>query len=125
MTSCLDDYTIDSRGDIGSWIRIAACESLVQLSQYLSELDVRDAVARLLRVSVEKMDRVRIAAGKTLCMLIPLWTDAEKELREFVNTYALSKQLIAEWTEIHLESLPKCILSWLNYCPSPCIVRRF
>lgn len=34
----LNDYTIDNRGDVGSWVRDAAMEVLVQLTQLLTEL---------------------------------------------------------------------------------------
>jgi tubulin-specific chaperone D len=85
LTNCLDDYTVDSRGDVGSWIRIAACSSLVPIFQNSRNVDIRLTIAKLLRLSVEKMDRVRTAAGESLCALIPLWPDAEDVLQEFIT----------------------------------------
>ena len=89
LTSCLDDYTVDSRGDVGSWIRMAACESLVSIFKHTSQEEVRVTIGKLLRLSVEKMDKVRTVAGRTLCVLIPQWTDAEDSLKEFIEGYAL------------------------------------
>ena len=89
LTNCLDDYTIDSRGDVGSWIRMAACESLVPVFKHTSQEEVRLAIGKLLRLSVEKMDKVRTAAGKTLCVVIPQWTDVEDSLKEFIEGYVL------------------------------------
>lgn len=50
-------------------------------------MEIRPTVAKLLRLSVEKMDRVRIVAGESLCALIPLWPDAEAALRKFTETF--------------------------------------
>jgi len=66
VIACLDDYSADSRGDVGSWIRMAACESLVPLFK-TAPVDLGIVtIGKLLRLSVERMDRVRQAAGKTL-----------------------------------------------------------
>jgi len=66
VTACLDDYSVDSRGDVGSWIRMAACDSLVPLFK-TAPIDLAIVtIGKLLRLSVERMDRVRQAAGKTL-----------------------------------------------------------
>jgi tubulin-specific chaperone D len=83
FTNCLDDYTVDSRGDVGSWVRMAACESLIAVFKFASQQEVRKTVGKLLRLSVEKMDRVRTVAGKTLCILVPLWKEAEDQLKEY------------------------------------------
>jgi hypothetical protein len=89
MTNCLDDYTVDSRGDVGSWIRMATCESLVPVFKHTSQEEVRLTIGKLLRLSVEKMDKVRTVAGRTLYVLIPQWTDAEDSLKEFIKGYVL------------------------------------
>jgi tubulin-specific chaperone D len=85
LTNCLDDYTVDSRGDVGSWIRMAACESLISVYKHVTQ-DVKMTIGRLLRLSVEKMDRVRVIAGKTLCAIIPQ-ADVEINLKEFIARY--------------------------------------
>jgi tubulin-specific chaperone D len=83
LTECLDDYSIDSRGDVGSWIRMSACESLVPLYPNIKE-DIRVTIGKLLRLSVERMDRVRSVAGRTLCVIIPS-SNVETDLKEFID----------------------------------------
>jgi hypothetical protein len=78
---------VDSRGDVGSWIRIAACTSLEPVLRYSKTVDIRPTIEKLLRLSVEKMDRVRITAGAALCALVPLWSEAERDLRTFTERY--------------------------------------
>lgn len=87
MTASLDDYTVDSRGDVGSWVRMAACESLVPTFRHTSQVNIRGIIGKLLRLSVEKMDRVRNVSGRTLCTLVPLWAEAESDLRSFIEAY--------------------------------------
>ena len=85
LTSCLDDYTVDSRGDVGSWIRMAACESILPVFKYASDEDFNLTIGKLLRLSVEKMDKVRSVAGQTLCTLVSQWSEADDLLRTFVE----------------------------------------
>lgn len=86
LTTCLDNYTVDSRGDVGSWIRMAACESLIPVCKHLTG-EVKVTIGKLLRLSVEKMDRMRVAAGKTLCAIISQ-SDNQTVLKEFINGYS-------------------------------------
>ena len=86
LTDCLDDYTVDQRGDVGSWIRIAACEALVPLMKFSSQENVEKTIGKILRLCVEKMDRVRTVAGRTLCAIVPQWPVSEESLLEFVGT---------------------------------------
>jgi hypothetical protein len=87
LTMCLDDYTVDSRGDVGSWIRMAACESLITVFKYTKEENTDDTVGKMLRLSVEKMDRVRSVAGTCLCEIVIHWSNAPEILRKFVARY--------------------------------------
>lgn len=68
----MDDYSIDSRGDVGSWIREACIEASLEIESisfyatpsYLSE-DLNSRVfSQILRQSVEKIDKVRVVAGR-------------------------------------------------------------
>ena len=95
FVDALEDYTIDNRGDVGSWVReeamkgLAACcgmrrklreagsggaETTSDLSVGPSagsavSLDTR-IVRAVLKQSFEKIDRVRLSAGTCLCSLL-------------------------------------------------------
>lgn len=73
------DYTVDQRGDVGSWVRlvsIAAVEctfaALARGSSRLAQLSLFDqdqldvAVSSLLKQAVERLDKLREAAGQAL-----------------------------------------------------------
>ena len=78
----LSDYSTDSRGDIGSWIREAAMISLKYLliqgalsnyltsSSSLSSMLVGEVIAGILKQSVEKIDKIRKIAGEIIQELI-------------------------------------------------------
>ena len=69
LQTCLDDYTNDQRGDIGSHLRIGAIEAVEIILRYglLSEEKSRRAViARICRLAGERLDKVRIRAWR--CM---------------------------------------------------------
>ncbi|KAL1689403.1 armadillo-type protein [Schizophyllum commune] len=74
----LEDYTMDERGDVGSWIRITSIQGLRDcaimllqrpnlLPSYLSSEVYHAAVAGILKQGVERLDNVRAEAGA--CML--------------------------------------------------------
>src|SRR5688572_14162822 len=71
----MEDYTTDTRGDVGSWVReasICAFRSIVPVvvsskanaiwPEHLSDL----VVASVMRQSVERIDKLRYVAGTTL-----------------------------------------------------------
>ncbi|KAJ3074663.1 hypothetical protein HDU98_010659, partial [Podochytrium sp. JEL0797] len=83
----MEDYSIDSRGDVGSWIRESCFKAwpvliplfdrvnhtLTQTQQmYLHPETCARAVKSLIRQSVEKIDRVREAAGIALRAVLDL-----------------------------------------------------
>ncbi|KAL1667009.1 armadillo-type protein [Schizophyllum commune] len=74
----LEDYTMDERGDVGSWIRITSIQGLRDcaimllqrpnlLPSYLPPEVYHAAVAGILKQGVERLDNVRAEAGA--CML--------------------------------------------------------
>ncbi|KAI5896933.1 ARM repeat-containing protein [Schizophyllum commune H4-8] len=74
----LEDYTMDERGDVGSWIRISSIQGLrdcaimllqrpALLPSYLRPDVYHAAVAGILKQGVERLDNVRAEAGA--CML--------------------------------------------------------
>lgn len=86
LQSGLEDYTIDQRGDIGSWIRIACIRGLATFSEilfsnasnipnfeeYLPAAKYHDAVGGILKQGVERLDNVRSEAGDHFLRLLLL-----------------------------------------------------
>ncbi|KAJ6508836.1 TBCD protein [Mycena sanguinolenta] len=84
----LQDYTIDERGDVGSWIRIAClrgltavCEIVIPnagtvlaatFDEYFSAPKYHDIVAGVLKQGVERLDNVRQEAGECFQVLLRL-----------------------------------------------------
>ncbi|KAF9953260.1 hypothetical protein BGZ70_000310 [Mortierella alpina] len=83
----LQDYSIDHRGDVGSWIREACMQGLEVMvplvarldrkaqreqpsQRYLSDQDHTQTFAKLLQQSVEKIDRIRACAATTMIALL-------------------------------------------------------
>ncbi|KAL6719073.1 hypothetical protein ACLMJK_003308 [Lecanora helva] len=58
---CLDDYTINVKGDVGSLVRIQAIEaaSLILKRKLLDHKQTRQIMARVGGLAVEKLDKVR------------------------------------------------------------------
>lgn len=69
LQTCLDDYTNDQRGDIGSHLRIVAIEAvdIALLHRLLPEEESRRTlISRVCRLAGEKLDKVRIRAWQCL-----------------------------------------------------------
>ncbi|KAG1906602.1 tubulin folding cofactor D C terminal-domain-containing protein [Suillus fuscotomentosus] len=95
LDSGLDDYTMDERGDVGSWVRMACIEGLASIfedlfrvsgnipefANYLPAQRYHSVIARILRQGVERLDNVRQTAGHCLLRLfrIPLPTVPHQE----------------------------------------------
>jgi hypothetical protein len=86
LLSGLEDYTIDERGDIGSWARIACVQGLTSciidlfavansvenFEEYLPLPKYLHAVAGILKQGVERLDNVRQEAGACFYRLLKL-----------------------------------------------------
>lgn len=86
MLHGLEDYTIDERGDVGSWIRIvclrgltAFCEillphasTLLGFVEYFPAAKYHGVVGGVLKQGVERLDNVRQDAGECLHILLQL-----------------------------------------------------
>ncbi|KAF9191021.1 hypothetical protein BGZ51_007854 [Haplosporangium sp. Z 767] len=92
----LQDYSIDHRGDVGSWVREASMQGLEvmiplvvrldgetkgtdvqqQHQPYLSDLDHVQVLAKLLQQSVEKIDRIRVCAARVMTTLLYARTES-------------------------------------------------
>ena len=77
-----EDYCVDNRGDVGSWVREAAMDAIPDLaaaaqaagggetSGTLRPDRAREIVSALLKQAAEKIDRVRAAAGAALASML-------------------------------------------------------
>ncbi|KAM6164683.1 tubulin-specific chaperone D [Rhynchocyon petersi] len=80
LLKCMADYTTDSRGDVGVWVREAAMTSLMELTLLLGrnrpELIPTDVCEKILccvaQQASEKIDRVRAHAANVLLTLLHL-----------------------------------------------------
>ncbi|TPX38881.1 hypothetical protein SeLEV6574_g07547 [Synchytrium endobioticum] len=108
----LSDYTVDARGDVGSWVREASLKALTvclpigarvdgietQVS-FISKDVARAAVAGACQQALERIDRVREAAGALLMTI--LW--------------AVDRGIAVESREEFEKVLPRDVdLNWLN-----------
>ncbi|KAI7830495.1 tubulin folding cofactor D C terminal-domain-containing protein [Gamsiella multidivaricata] len=133
----LEDYSIDHRGDVGSWSREASMlglEVMVPLVarldaeaesssssavRYLSDEDHTLALSKLLQQSVEKIDRIRACAAMVMTTILyttsagPSSTPAEQEVeqQELSSEYVLR----AAHREQVMQVLPKNDdMNWLQ-----------
>ncbi|CAL9693227.1 unnamed protein product [Knipowitschia caucasica] len=78
LLNCMNDYTTDSRGDVGSWVREAAMTSLrditILVSESAPEILAPNLVGRMMcclaQQAAEKIDRYRAHAGNIFLQLI-------------------------------------------------------
>uniref|UniRef100_A0A8C8DKC6 Tubulin-specific chaperone D n=1 Tax=Oryzias sinensis TaxID=183150 RepID=A0A8C8DKC6_9TELE len=67
LLSCLNDYTMSSRGDVGAWVREAAMTSLMELSILMASSPLMCCLAQQ---AAEKIDRYRAHAIKVFLRLL-------------------------------------------------------
>lgn len=84
LISGLEDYTIDERGDVGSWVRIASIQGLTSVSvtlltlantdakyiEYIPASLYQKAIAGILKQGVGRLDNVRQQAGEGIERLL-------------------------------------------------------
>lgn len=95
LVNGLSDYSVDSRGDVGSWVREACMRGLGRLCPLLCRLPhgaisssrTRDVVAGILQQCAERIDRVRTCAGGVIVELL-----ADEEFRKVVTGSAYLQQ---------------------------------
>lgn len=142
----LNDYAIDNRGDVGSWVREAAMEGIESCTYILCQLPTNlnqdlmeeeqglhalcgvkghqgifdketgiQVIGGLAKQAVEKIDRVRDAAGRTLQRLlhnrmVPISLIPHfKELKEIIED-----DVILNWAVSDLRSLRSHAASYLG-----------
>ena len=108
LLSGLRDYTIDERGDVGSWIRIACvqgltsciedlfsvAESVTDFADYLPVSSYQQAIAGILKQGVERLDNVRQEAGTCISRLSKLTPVQRAELTWSLPSLSLLQELI-------------------------------
>uniref|UniRef100_A0A8C5E9M2 Tubulin-specific chaperone D n=1 Tax=Gouania willdenowi TaxID=441366 RepID=A0A8C5E9M2_GOUWI len=70
LLNSMSDYTTDSRGDIGAWVREAAMSSLRDLTLLISSSAPECMMACLAQQAAEKIDRYRAHAGNIFVHLL-------------------------------------------------------
>jgi len=101
----LEDYSIDERGDVGSWVRLASIQGLTTVARllfanskclpnfedYLPPSIYIQIVSGVLKQGVERLDNVRQEAGKQFMELLdfPLPDVEEKE-----------RWMLPEWAQL-------------------------
>ncbi|KAK0503901.1 TBCD protein [Armillaria luteobubalina] len=110
----LEDYTIDERGDVGSWIRMACVRGLTSVSEilisnartikrfddYLTPSKYHLAVIGILKQGVERLDNVRQDAGECILRLLRLpLPDVKDAERWQLPSCGLLVELFASGTE--------------------------
>lgn len=91
VLKALDDYEVDSRGDVGSWARAEGIKVVFEnwggegLRGDVNGDVEWEIVNRIARLSVERLDRVRTRACEALLKISASWE--EKELEVFVDRY--------------------------------------
>ncbi|EDV27936.1 uncharacterized protein TRIADDRAFT_21306, partial [Trichoplax adhaerens] len=78
LLTALNDYTIDSRGDVGAWVREAAMGAVEVFTSLIVKHDasllnpetVKKIFNNLLQQASEKIDRTRDIAGRTMLNLL-------------------------------------------------------
>lgn len=86
LLSGLEDYTLDQRGDVGSWVRMACIKGLTAFSEmlflhpasanhlpeYLPANKYHAAICGILKQGVERLDVVRQVAGQNMSILLQM-----------------------------------------------------
>lgn len=91
VLKALDDYEVDSRGDVGSWARAEGIKVVFEnwggegLRGDVNGDVEWEVVNRIVRLSVERLDRVRTRACEALLKISASWE--EKELEVFIDRY--------------------------------------
>lgn len=91
LLKALDDYEVDSRGDVGSWARAEGIKVVFEnwggegLKGDVNGDIEWEVLNRIVRLSVERLDRVRTRACEALLKISASWED--KELEVFIDRY--------------------------------------
>lgn len=84
VLSGFEDYSVDQRGDVGSWVRTATLRAVASISQalFLQRNNIEQfenylppdlwykAIGGVLKQGVERLDNVRVVAGEQMQILL-------------------------------------------------------
>uniref|UniRef100_A0A8C1VPD2 Tubulin-specific chaperone D n=1 Tax=Cyprinus carpio TaxID=7962 RepID=A0A8C1VPD2_CYPCA len=72
LLGCMNDYSMDSRGDVGAWVRAAAMSSLMDVTLLTALIfsSVQRMMCCLVQQAAEKIDRYRAHAGTVFLRLL-------------------------------------------------------
>jgi hypothetical protein len=108
----LEDYSIDQRGDVGSWVREESMKTLSLVVPLVTRMDMEipgehnylgfdsqlKIIAKLLKQAAERIDRTRACAGNALSVIVnsttvdgrpSLHVPGQEELLNIANRYVL------------------------------------
>lgn len=78
----LEDYTVDERGDVGSWARLTCIKGLgqivllfvaensLEINKWLPSHTYHEIIAGILKQGVERLNNLRVEAGKQLVAIL-------------------------------------------------------
>lgn len=133
LINLIDDYSIDSRGDVGSKIREAAMKALAIMTPINVELSIK-FMGKLLSQAVDRLDRVRWTAFEILSSLLmgegknewnSMLGDAGLKLLPLNKDISLQEFMSRISVLLHSENFRKpLLLGWINSagCTNPNIV---
>lgn len=116
----LDDYSVDERGDVGSWIRIACIRAISQTLDILLEISSilkryspleswlprsthRKLIGGILQQGVGRLDNVRREAGESFMRLFNLLQSSDNDLW-VLDGYPLLEDLFSSQYAYNLEA---------------------
>lgn len=122
--NALSDYSVDNRGDVGSWIRESAIIALINLTLLLSrkqnekqnesllftQKNCEDLFCGLMKQSLEKIDRVRSIAGS--CIAFLLYSNEVEIMTRAKASLALRSRQKVAWDQINTAAYGEKLQPW-------------
>ncbi|KAG0634559.1 armadillo-type protein [Tuber brumale] len=94
IVNSLDDYEVDSRGDVGSWVRSEGVKAVLEHWERLGHEDAQwQVLERIVRLCAERLDRVRVRACEALVRISE--SEKWKDLAEYINIEVLKSEISA------------------------------
>ncbi|KAH8155742.1 uncharacterized protein LAJ45_00752 [Morchella importuna] len=99
LLKALDDYEVDSRGDVGSWARAEGIKAVFEnwggegWRGDVKGVQEWEVLKRLVRLSAERLDRMRARACEAMLKISASWE--ESELESYLDRPKLASDLAA------------------------------